>query len=310
MFLSRRKLIAAAATTPLSSMLFVAAAQSKTAVVASFTILADFAKTVGGDRISLTTIVGPDRDAHAYQPTPTDARALAAARVLIFNGLGFEPWADRLARSSAFAGHRIVASEGLAAPLARSEPAAKGHGHGHAHAASDPHVWQDVAGARHQVGAIATGLAAADPANATYYRERAAAYDRRLADLDAWIRDQIATVPAAKRKVITGHDAFGYFARAHGVAFRAPVGLGTDRQPSARDVAALIRQIRAEGIKAIFLENMSNPKLIEQIAREAGGVVGPTLHVDALSPEGGVAPTYEAMMRHNVPALVAGMRAN
>ncbi|MGE0425666.1 MAG: metal ABC transporter solute-binding protein, Zn/Mn family [Reyranellaceae bacterium] len=280
-------------------------AQQKTKVVASFTILADLVANVGGDRIELATLVGADRDAHTYEPTPSDSRTLAAARVLVTNGLGFEPWADRLARAAPFRGRLIVAT----AEVSRERYLTAEHHHGQ-HAATDPHMFQDVALARRYVAAIAKGLAEADPAGAPDYRGRAEAYDKRLAELDAWVRQQIGTVPAAKRKVITSHDAFHYFGRAYGVAFHAPQGLSTAQQASARDVAALIRQIRQEGIRALFVENVSNPKLIEQIAREAGGVVGPELFVDALSPPGGPADTYEKMFRHNVAALVAGMAKN
>lgn len=282
-------------------------AQQKPRVVASFTILADFVRVIGGDRIDLVTLVGADKDAHTYQPTTGDSRSVATAQVLVTNGFGFEPWADRLAGAAPFKGRRIVASSAVP----RERHLADQHHHGHGpRAGTDPHMWQDVTLARRYTAAIAQGLTEADAAGAEGYRQRAEAYDKRLADLDAWVRQSIAAVPAAKRRVITGHDAFRYFARAYGVTFRAPTGLSTAQEASARDVANLIQQIRRESIRAIFIENMSNPKLIEQIAREAGGVVGPALYVDALSPPGGPADTYEKMFRHNVAALVAGMAKN
>ena len=285
------------------------AAQQKPKVVASFTILADFVGEIGGDRIERVTLVAADKDAHTYQPTAGDSRTLSGAQVFVTNGLGFEPWADRLAGAAPFRGRRIVAT--AAVPRERHLADHHHHGHGHAsRAGSDPHMWQDVALARRYVAAIAQGLAEADPAGAEGYRQRAEAYDKRLATLDSWVRETIAAVPAAKRRVITGHDAFRYFARAYGVTFRAPQGLSTAQEASARDVANLIQQIRREGIRAIFIENMSSPKLVEQIAREAGGVVGPALYVDALSPPGGPADSYEKMFRHNVAALVAGMAKN
>jgi zinc/manganese transport system substrate-binding protein len=285
--------------------------QQKPKVVASFSILADFVATVGGERIELATLIGADKDAHAYQPTAGDSRTVASAQVLVTNGLGFEPWADRLAGAAPFKGRRIVATS--AVPRERHLADQHHHGHGHSHGkpgGSDPHMWQDVALARRYVTAIAEGLAQADPAGADFYSQRAGAYDKRLAELDSWVRERIATVPAAKRRVITGHEAFRYFARAYGVTFRAPQGLSTAREASAKDVATLIQQIRREGIRAIFIENMSSPKLIEQIAREAGGAVGPALYVDALSAPGGPADSYEKMVRHNVAALVAGMAKN
>jgi zinc/manganese transport system substrate-binding protein len=182
-------------------------------------------------------------------------------------------------------------------------------GYGHTHG-PDPHCWQDVGRARRYVANIATGLVEADPANAAYYREHARSYDQRLADLDQWIKAEIAKVPTGQRKAITGHDSFRYFAQAYGVQFQAPRGYNTNSEPSARDVAALIRLVREQKIKALFVENMTNPGLVDQIARESGAVVGPRLYSDALSAPSGPAPTYEAMMRHNVTALVAGMLKN
>jgi zinc/manganese transport system substrate-binding protein len=266
-------------------------AQDKLRVVATFSILGDLVEQVGGDRIAVTTLVGPDTDAHTYQPRPNDLRVLAGAQVLVSNGLGFEGWIDRLADAASFKGTRIVVSKDAAI-------------------GPDPHCWQDVACARRYVANIAAGLASADPANAAYYRERASAYDTTLATLEAWIRGQIATVPEDRRKAITGHNSFHYFAEAYGVQFEAPRGYTTDSEPSARDMAQLIRQVRAQKIKALFIENMTNPVLIDEIAKDAGATVGPRLYSDALSKPGGPAPTYEAMMRHNVAALVAGMSKN
>src|SRR5689334_12505494 len=266
-------------------------AEGKMKVVTTFSILGDLVREVGGEAVDVTTLVGPDSDAHTYQPKPTDARALAGARVLVSNGLGFEGWIDRLAEAASFKGKRVVASAGAPAD-------------------SDPHCWQDVACARRYVANIADGLASADPANATLYAKRAAAYDARLATLDAWIRREIANVPEAQRQAITGHTSFRYFARAYDVRFSAPTGYSTESEPTARDVANLIRQVREQKIKALFIENMTNPALVAEIARDSGAHVGPRLYSDALSRPDGPAPTYEAMMRHNVTALVAGMQKN
>jgi zinc/manganese transport system substrate-binding protein len=268
-----------------------ALADSRLKAVATFSILGDFVREVGGDQVQLVTLVGPDADAHTYQPRPTDARILAGAQVLVSNGLGFEGWIDRLAEASGFKGRRIVASAG-ATPDA------------------DPHCWQDVGCARRYVANIADGLAATDPANAAGYRERAAQYDQRLAALDAWIRREIATVPPDRRQAITGHASFRYFSRAYKVRFDAPRGYSTDSEPTARDVANLIRQVREQKTRALFIENMTNPALVTEIARDSGAVIGPRLYSDALSKPGGPASTYEAMMRHNVAALVEGMKKN
>lgn len=266
-------------------------AQSKIKVVSTFSILGDFATEVGGDRIEGTVIVGPDTDAHTYQPTPSDARRLAGAQAMVSNGLGFEGWLDRLAEAAGFKGRRIVASAGVPAT-------------------HDPHCWQDVSYARRYVATIADGLAVADSANAAFYRDRAAAYDRTLAALDTWIRAEIAKVPPAQRRVITSHNAFQYFARAYGVQFEAARGYNTDSEPTGRDIAGLIRDVRAHHVKALFVENLTNPALIDQIARDSGAHIGPQLYSDALSGPNGPAPTYEAMMRYNVTALVAGMMKN
>jgi zinc/manganese transport system substrate-binding protein len=265
-------------------------AETRLKTVATFSILGDLARQVGGDKVDVATLVGPDTDAHTYQPKPMDARTLAAAQALVSNGMGFEGWIDRLAGAASFKGRKIVASAGLKGP--------------------DPHCWQDVANTRRYVANITLAFSEADPSNAASYRERAAAYDQRLAALDAWIKSEIAKVPAGKRKVITSHDAFGHFGRAYGVEFHAPRGLSNDSEPSARDVAALIREVRELHIKALFVENMTNPAMVAEIARDSDGVVGPPLYSDALSKPDGPAPTYEAMMRHNVGALVAGMLKN
>ena len=268
-----------------------ACAEARLKAVATFSILADFVAEVGGDKVEVSAIVGPDTDVHTYQPRPRDARLLAAARVLASNGLGFEGWLDRLAEAASFKGQRIVASTGVPG-------------------GTDPHCWQDVSCARRYVANIADGLVSADPANAASYRARAAAYDSRLAALDAWIRTEIAGVPSDRRKAITGHDSFEYFARAYGVHFAAPRGYNSDSEPTARDMATLIREVRAQKIKALFVENLTNPNLIDEIARDSGAAVGPRLYSDALSRPDGPAPTYDAMMRYNVAALVAGMKKN
>ena len=287
-------------------------AQAPIKAVATFSILGDLLAEVAGDKVELSVVVGPDIDAHAYQPRPTDARALADAKVLVSNGLGFEGWIDRLAKAAPFKGKAIVATTGVATLKAGTD---QGHSHGHAHGHShgqgpDPHCWQDVQRVRTYVANIARGLAEADPPNAAHYRERAQAYDRRLAELDAWVKAEIGRVPADKRRAITGHDSFRYFSSAYGVKFQSPRGYNTSSEPSARDVATLIREVREQRIKALFVENMTNPGLIDQIARESGAVVGPRLYTDALSGPDGPAPTYEKMMRHNVTALVAGMLKN
>jgi zinc/manganese transport system substrate-binding protein len=265
-------------------------------VVAGFSVLADITRSVGGDLVRVDSLVGPDGDAHDYQPTPADARAVAAARVVVANGLGLDPWLERLERAAGFQGIHIVAASEVR-PLLTGGTA-------------DPHAWQDVAGAERYAQAIEAGLERADPPHQERYRQNLAEYEAVLADLDRWVRDRIASVPDAKRRVITTHDAFGYFGRAYGVAFRAPVGMSEDSEPSAAAVAQLIRQIRGEGTRALFVENMTDPRLLDQLAAEAGVAPAGTLFADALSKPGEGGETYPEMMRHNVTLLVAAMARN
>ncbi|MEI6558391.1 MAG: zinc ABC transporter substrate-binding protein [Rhodospirillaceae bacterium] len=262
-------------------------------VVASFSVLGDLVQQVGGDRVRVTTLVGPDGDAHVFEPSPDDARAIQAARLVVINGLGLEGWISRLIRSSGYRGPVVVASAAVT-------PRRGGSGTGHAaEGGVDPHAWQNVANVKAYVRAIGEGLAAADPAGAAEYRAGAAAYLGRLEALDREVRAAFAAIDSARRKIITSHDAFGYFGDAYGLALLAPVGFGTESEPSARAVGGLIDQIRREGIRAIFIENMSDPRLIQQIARESGARVGGRLFSDALSAPGGPASTYLEMVRHN-----------
>jgi zinc/manganese transport system substrate-binding protein len=294
-------------------------AQERLAVVASFSVLGDMAKQIGGDRITLRNIAGPDQDAHGFQPKPSDAAALANAARVIRNGLGFEGWLDRMIRSAGFKGRLVTTTEGIT-PRMMEAHGHHGHDHGgagrrHNHSVGprqvpDPHAWQDLGLAQHYIRNITAGLVAADPGGEALYRRNAEAYAARLAALDQWVRAEIAKVPAARRKIVTSHDAFGYFGDAYGVRFLAPQGVSTEAEPSAAEVGRLIRQIRAENITALFMENMSNPATLQRIAQEAGVRVRGRLYADALSVESGPAPTYEAMFRHNVSLMVPAMRGD
>ena len=279
-------------------------AADKLRVVATFTVLGDMVKNVGGEHVALTTLVGPDGDAHVYEPTPADARALAEADLVLVNGLGFEGWIDRLVKASGYKGPVVVASEGIALLRAVEEDHGHGHDHGHGEGEFDPHAWQDLVNGRLYVINIARALAAADAARADDYRRRAAAYDRELVALDQDIRHRLHDVPAERRKVITSHDAFQYFGRAYGIGFHAPVGLSTEDEPSAGEVAALIRQMRDEGIRSLFVDNITDARLVQQLAREAEAVVGGTLYSDSLSGADGPASTYLDMFRHNANEIV------
>jgi zinc/manganese transport system substrate-binding protein len=275
-----------------------AVAQEKLKVVATFSILADFVKNVGGERVAVSALVGPNGDAHVYQPTPGDAKTLGDAKVVVTNGLGFEGWINRLVKASGTKAPMIVATKGIKPRKAEDD-----HGHGDA----DPHAWQSVANAKRYVENIRDALIAADPAAKVVYEANAAAYAAKLDALDAEVKAAIEKIPADRRRIITTHDAFGYFAAAYGVTFIAPQGVSTEAEVSARDVARIITQIRKQKIPAVFLENVTDKRLLERIGAESGARIGGTLYSDALTDEKGVAPSYVDMMRHNVRQLASAL---
>jgi zinc/manganese transport system substrate-binding protein len=268
-------------------------AQGRLNVVASFSIIGDFVRNVGGERVSVTTLVGADGDVHVYTPAPADAKKIADAKLVIVNGLGLEGWLSRLAQTAATKAAIVVATAGIA-PLKIGSDA-------------DPHAWQSVANARIYVTNIRDALGAADPVNAEAYRANAEAYLTKLDALDREVRAAIAKIPESRRKVISTHDAFGYFAAAYGVEFIAPLGVSTESEASARDIARIITQIRTSKIPAVFLENISDPRLIRRISAETGVRVGGTLYSDSLTGEKGDAPTYIDMVRHNIRALTSAL---
>lgn len=285
-------------------------------VVASFSILGDMLTQIGGTRLDIRVIAGPDANPHGFQPRPSDVQAISGARLVVRNGLGFDPWFDRLVRAAGYGGPVATATDGIT-------PRSMVHSHaGHSHDGAsrrtnhraeattvpDPHCWQDLRLAQYYVRNLAEALVAVDPAGTETYRRNGAGYMARLMTMDGWVRQQIGTVPNERRKVVTSHDAFGYFGAAYGVAFLAPQGISTETEPSALAVAALIRQIRAEAITAVFVENMSNPATLRRLAEEAGVTIRGRLYADSLSAPSGPAPTFEAMMRHNVSVMVPAMR--
>lgn len=278
-------------------------AEEKLSVVASFSILGDFVREIGGERVAVTTLVGPDGDAHVYSPTPADAKTVAGAKLVVVNGLKFEGWLTRLVKSSGTKATVATATTGIT-PLRMADD------HGHGHGGEDPHAWQSVANARLYAGNVRDALIAADSAGKATYEANATAYLAKLEALEAEIKATIARIPADRRRAITSHDAFGYFVKAYGIEFIAPQGVSTEAEASAKDVARIIRQIKAQKVPAVFLENITNPRLAEQIARESGAKIGGRLYSDALSAENGPAGTYIAMMKHNISqiekALVAG----
>jgi zinc/manganese transport system substrate-binding protein len=271
----------------------VARAQDRLNVVASFSILGDFVRHVGGDRVSVTTLVGANGDVHVYTPAPADAKKIADARLVFVNGLGLEGWLPRLVQSSASKAVIVTATDGIA-------PRTIG-------AAADPHAWQSVANAKIYVADIRDALDAADPADAVAFDANAQAYLTQLDALDREVRETIAKIPPDRRKVISTHGAFGYFAAAYGIEFIAPLGVSTESEPSARDIAGIITQIKASKIPAVFLENISDDRLIQRISAETGARIGGTLFSDSLSDEKGDAPTYIDMVRHNIKALASAL---
>lgn len=270
-------------------------------VVASFSILADFVRQVGGERVDVTSLVGPDGDAHVFTPSPADASRVGSARVVFVNGLGLEGWIERLVQASGTKATVVVASAGVK-PIKGEEPdRSKNDSHGHG--SFDPHAWQDVANAQRYVANIRDGLIAADPPGQSLYEANAARYLAELDRLEAEVKVAIGRIPASRRRIITTHDAFGYFAAAYGMEFLAPQGVSTDTEATAKDVAKIIRQIKAQKIPAVFLENVSDPRLIGRIAKESGAKVGGRVFSDALSGPDGPAATYLDMMRNNLRAF-------
>ncbi len=277
-----------------------ARAQEKLPVVATFSILGDFVKNVGGDRVSVTLLVGPEGDAHVYQPSPADAKKLAAAKVIFVNGFKFEGWIERLIKASGTKASVVVATKGIKP----REMADEDHDH---EQGVDPHAWQSIANARVYVANIRDALVVADPGGKETYEKNTADYLAKLAAVEAEVKEGIAKIPAARRKIITSHDAFGYFGAAYGFEFIAPQGVSTETEISARDVAKIIRQIKTQKIPAVFLENISDPRLMQRIADETGAKIGGKIYSDSLSAAGGTASTYIDMMRHNIRQLSAAL---
>lgn len=301
---------AVAAATPLKAPLN---------VVASFSILGDMVGQIGGDHIVLTTIVGPNGNAHSFEPRPSDAKALAQAQLLVVNGLNFEGWLPRLEKASGFSGTEVVASKGIVArQLSEAEIAEHTDSKGHAHAVAhldeahpgevDPHAWQSLSNGMIYASNIASALIKADPANAEDYRARAELYISEMKKLDEKLRQALATIPVNRRHVVTSHDAFGYFARDYGVQFISAMGISSDAEPSAKGLALLIKQVKANRSPAVFLENVTNPKLIQQIARETGAQVGGSLYSDALDQPDKPAGTYLGMFKWNAGQLIYALK--
>ena len=264
-------------------------ASAKIKVVSTFSILGDMVQNIGGNNIELTTLVGANGDGHVYEPTPADAKSVAAADVVFVNGLGFEGWINRLVKASGYKGKVIVATKGI------KELKFKGE--------LDPHAWQDLSNGRIYIKNIKNALIDVDPNNSDIYKKNFIAYDKILESMDKLTKDRFADIPKKNRKVITSHDAFLYFGRAYGIDFRSPVGVTTESEPSAGELAELITEMRKDNIKALFAENITDPRLIKQLAKEVNAQIGGTLYSDALSDNSEPANTYINMFKYNVNEL-------
>lgn len=286
------------------------APQDAPRVLASFSILADMARELVPEGFTVQALVGPDADAHVYEATPADVRRVGQADLVVVNGLGFEGWIERLVQVSGYRGPVVVASQGI---TPRGAAAGDGHGHGHGghphgHAkGADPHAWQDLSLARRYVDNIAQALARRWPAHEAAIAARRRDYLARIDRLHAWAQAQFDAVPRAQRRVVTSHDAFAYLGAAYGIDFLAPQGWATHSEPSAAAVARLIRQLRQQQVRAVFIENISDARLVDRIARESGARVGGTLFSDALSRPGGPADTYLRLVEHNVRTVAAAL---
>jgi len=288
--LPRRAFLAGAAALAVSPA---RAQDGKLPVVASFSIIGDFLREVGGAHVDVTVIVGANGDAHVYQPTPRDGQALAKAKLVFVNGLGFEGWLDRLVAASKTKATVVTLSHGLEARQGDE--------------GLDPHAWQSVANAMRYVENIRDALIAADPANAESFRENAARYHARLDVLDKDMLAAFAAIPKERRRIVSTHDAFGYFAQRYGIDFIAPQGVSTEAEASAKDIARIIDAVRAHKVSAVFLENIADPRLTQRIAKETGAKIGGVLYSDALSSPDGPAGSYEKMMRNNLRELVEAL---
>lgn len=276
------------------------AASAKTLhVVASFTVLADVVQQVGGNHVQITSLVPPDGDPHEFEASPQDAENLRSADVTFISGEGLERWFEKLAKASGYQGKPVVASTGIT--LRQRERRGK--------LSDDPHVWNSPTNVQVWVTNIEKALIAADPADEADFKANAEHYVQELKDLDLETRAKIASIPSARRKILTSHDALGYFGRDYGIEFLSPLGLSTETEASAADISKLIDQVRKEHVRIYFIETSNDSRLVQQIASATGARPGGKLYVEALSPANGPAPTYLQMFRYNADQLVGAMTA-
>ena len=277
-----------------------AGAPAKLKVVTTFSILADMATVIGGEDVTVTSLVQADADAHVWEPKPADLSAVAKAEVLIENGLGLDGWMTRLPKAAGFSGQRVTASRDV---IARTVFEGQTR-------VTDPHAWQDPANGVLYARVIAAALSRASPEAASAIQVRAINYIAAIEDTDRWITATIGAVPLARRRILTSHDAFGYYCARYRIVIRSIQGISTEGEPSARDIAMLIEKIRRDKTRAVFIENMTSPRLAQAVARETAATIGEPLYSDSLSPPDGPAPSYTAMLRHNTSLLAAAMANN
>jgi zinc/manganese transport system substrate-binding protein len=292
-----RRLLLSAALPALMAFSAIPAFADTLKVVASFTVLGDVVSQVGGKHVKVTNLVGPNGDPHEFEPSPADARNLKAAQVTFVSGEGLEGWMDRLITASGYKGKPVVVSDGVNTRTMDED----------GKTVTDPHVWNSPVNVKVWVTNIEKALSEADPADAGAFKANAEAYLQKLDAMNAYAHSKFDAVPADRRKVLTSHDAFGYFGREYNVSFLAPLGLSTETEASAADVAKLIEQIKAEGVRIYFLENSNDPRLVKQIAKATAAQPGGELYVESLSDAKGPAPTYEKMFRYNVDQIAAAM---
>jgi zinc/manganese transport system substrate-binding protein len=270
---------------------------SKVKILATFSVLQNLAQEIGKDRVEVGTLVPRNGDPHVYEPTPSDVKKISEADLILVNGLGFEGWLERLIKAAQYKGKLVVCTEYIHPRLVFEGTLIK-----------DPHAWHSIPNAKIYVRNIADALKKADPAHAIYYEKNTLAYLKELTALDEKIRRKLDKIPPKKRKIITAHDAFGYLGHAYGIQFLSPQGISTESEAKIQSVIALIKQIKEQNIRTLFIENISDSKMIQQISQETEAKIGGILYSDALSEAHGKAPTYLAMMAYNTEMLLDAMR--
>lgn len=281
------------------SLSIVTLAQAKVRVVTSFTILADFVQQVGQDKVDVLNLVSADSDPHMYEPTPQDVKNIAKADIIFINGLGFEGWLGRLTKAANTKGDVVVCTEHIHPRLVFEDTLLK-----------DPHAWHSIPHAKIYVQNIARALKKKDPSNKAFYEKNMRTYLEKLTQLDESMRRRIDHIPPNRRKIITAHDAFGYFGNSYGVQVFAPQGVSTESETKIHSIIDLVKQIKQEKIRIIFIEKISNPKVIQQISDETGAQIGGELYADGLSATDGPANSYINMVRYNFNLILNSMIEN